>query len=83
MKNCKPFFIYALFMGGISFLLSACTASVPLRVLQPAMMKIPDHITTIAVVDRSKPAKGWLNVLEGLASGESIGQKVAEEPFKA
>jgi hypothetical protein len=45
-----------------------------LNVLQPAQMKIPDHISTIAVVDRSKPSNGWLNALEGVLTGEGIGQ---------
>ena len=45
-----------------------------LNVLQPAQMKIPDHITVVAVADRSKPSNGWLNVLEGLVTGEAIGQ---------
>ncbi len=48
--------------------------STSLRVLQPAQFKVPDHIAKIAVVDRSKPSKGWVNVLEGLITGEAIGQ---------
>jgi hypothetical protein len=74
MKNYNHNFKNALFLCGIVSLFSACVSSVPLSVLQPAMMKIPDHITTIAVIDRSKPSKGWLNALEGAVTGESIGQ---------
>lgn len=74
MKNSKQALFNLLFFSTLLALFSACGASTTLRVLQPAMMKIPDHITTIAVVDRSKPAKGWLNTLEGLGSGEGIGQ---------
>jgi hypothetical protein len=48
--------------------------SARLNVLQPAQMKIPDHIAVIAVADRSKPSNGWLNALEGLVTGEAIGQ---------
>lgn len=55
-------------------LLSGCMKSTSLTVLQPAQFKVPDHIAKVAVVDRSKPSNGWLNVLEGLFSGESIGQ---------
>lgn len=62
------------FFCSLLALFSACSTSTSLQVLQPAMMKIPDHITTIAVVDRSKPAKGWLTALEGLGTGEGIGQ---------
>jgi len=53
---------------------ASCNRHTNLTVLQPAQMKIPDHISTIAVVDRSKPSKGWLNVLEGVLTGEAIGQ---------
>jgi len=41
--------------------------------LQSAEMKIPDHIQTIATVDRAKPAKNFNNILEGFVSGEDIG----------
>ncbi|MFN0015736.1 MAG: DUF6340 family protein [Saprospiraceae bacterium] len=55
-------------------LLAGCMKSTTLTVLQPAQFKVPDHITKVAVIDRSKPSNGWLNVLEGLFSGEAIGQ---------
>lgn len=55
-------------------LLSGCMRSTSLTVLQPAQFKVPDHIAKIAVADRSKPSNGWLNALEGLFTGESIGQ---------
>lgn len=55
-------------------LLASCNRHTNLTVLQPAQMKIPEHIATIAVVDRSKPSNGWLNVLEGVLTGEAIGQ---------
>jgi Family of unknown function (DUF6340) len=66
-------FIFILF----SLILFACSCarrSTSMTVLQPAQMKLPDHISAVAVVDRSKPSNGWLNVLEGLLSGEAIGQ---------
>jgi len=55
-------------------LLGACTRNTTLRVLQPAQMTLPEHITTVAIVDRSKPSNGWSNFLEGLFTGEEIGQ---------
>jgi hypothetical protein len=57
----------ALFFG-------SCMRATQLTVLQPAAFKLPDHIATVAVVDRSKPSNGWLNVLEGIVTGEGIGQ---------
>ncbi len=54
--------------------LASCTRNTTLRVLQPAQMTLPEHITTVAIVDRSKPSNGWSNFLEGLFTGEEIGQ---------
>jgi len=54
--------------------LQSCMQSTTLQVLQPADMRLPDHISTIATIDRSKPSSGFLNVLEGLFTGEGIGQ---------
>ena len=68
MRN-YPFFLLML------FLLSGCsTSQTMLEVLQPSEIVLPDHIQVIAVLDRSKPEKGFANFLEGLVSGESIGQ---------
>ncbi|MCC6282865.1 MAG: tetratricopeptide repeat protein [Saprospiraceae bacterium] len=67
IKFCLPLFLLA-------SLFSSCMKSTSLTVLQPAQMTLPEHITTVAVVDRSKPSNGWLNVLEGLFTGEAIGQ---------
>ncbi len=58
----------------LALALGACTRNTTLQVLQPAQMTLPEHITTVAIVDRSKPSKGWSNFLEGLLTGEEIGQ---------
>lgn len=58
----------------VLFASSCARRNVSMTVLQPAQMKLPEHISAVAVVDRSKPSNGWLNVLEGLFSGEAIGQ---------
>lgn len=71
-KTC--FFKATLGWLPILFLLASCNRHTNLTVLQPAQMKIPEHIAAVAVVDRSKPSKGWLNVLEGVLTGEAIGQ---------
>ena len=67
MKTLSPFLL-------LVFLLGSCMRSTTLQVLQPAQLTVPEHINTIAMLDRSKPSNGWLNVLEGLFSGEAIGQ---------
>lgn len=54
--------------------LTSCTRTTNIRMLQPADMKLPEHISTMATVDRSKPSSGFTTVLEGIFSGESIGQ---------
>ncbi|MBU6340777.1 MAG: hypothetical protein KGS48_04725 [Bacteroidetes bacterium] len=52
----------------------SCMRQASFTVLQPAQMTLPEHISKVAIVDRSKPSNGWLNVLEGLITGEAIGQ---------
>lgn len=54
--------------------IAACKPSEKIRVLKSAEITLPPHMTAIAVVDRTKPAKGWINVLEGILTGEQIGQ---------
>ena len=56
------------------FLAIGCKPSTRLQVLEPAEIKIDDHINKIVTIDRSKPAKGFINVLEGLLTGEGINQ---------
>ncbi len=67
---------YTLFIPyTIVLLLSSCSTSMTmLEVLQPSQLVLPDHVKTIATIDRSKPEKGFANVMEGLVSGEAIGQ---------
>ncbi|MEI6408564.1 MAG: DUF6340 family protein [Bacteroidota bacterium] len=71
MKKTIQFAAYLLLSG---LLFTSCMRSASLTVLQPAQMTLPAHISTVAVVDRSKPSNGWLNVLEGVLTGEAIGQ---------
>lgn len=70
MKHSSPLALLAL----LSLFNIGCMRNTSLTVLQPAQMKLPEHISTVAIVDRSKPSNGWLNVLEGLITGEAIGQ---------
>lgn len=69
----KPKFLL-LFYSLIAILFAACSPTIPLQVLQPADMIVPEHIQTIVTVDRSKPEKGFNNFLEGLFTGEAIAQ---------
>jgi hypothetical protein len=55
-------------------LLTSCSQTTTLQVLKPAIITIPDHIQTIGTIDRSVPENGFKNVLEGLLTGEEIGQ---------
>ena len=53
---------------------TSCMRTASLTVLQPAKFTVPENIAKLAVVDRSKPSNGWVNVLEGVLTGEAIGQ---------
>ncbi len=65
--------VLVLFAFGIT---SCKTKSLSVRVLKPADIYIPGKIKTLAVVNRSLPAKGdgnrVVNILEGLVTGEGI-----------
>ena len=61
----------------ITFVVTSCkTKSLSVRVLRPADIYVPGKIKTLAVVNRSLPAKGdgsrVVNILEGLVTGEGI-----------
>lgn len=73
MKTIAKKIYWSMFAGAALFLAS-CTSTTRLQVLQPAELTIPEHINTIATVDRSKPEKGWVNILEGVFTGEGINQ---------
>jgi len=71
MKQLFLFFTLALALG-----LGSCTRTVRLQVMRPADIDVPKDIQAIATANRYKPDKPnrvW-NVLEGLVSGEGIGQ---------
>lgn len=53
---------------------SCGTSSTLLEVLQPSQIVLPEEIKVVAVMDRSKPEKGFANFLEGMVSGEDFGQ---------
>ena len=65
--------VLVLFTFGIT---SCKTKSLSVRVLKPADIYVPGKIKTLAVVNRSLPAKGdgsrIVNILEGLVTGEGI-----------
>lgn len=72
IKPITYFLLYVL----LSFFCSSCTPILELNVLQPAEINIPFHIYKIGLVNRSTAGKPdrVLNVLEGILSGEDIGE---------
>lgn len=70
----NTYYSSSLFLATFLIYMSSCTSTTRLEVLQPAQMVIPQHINVIATVDRSKPEKGWANILEGILTGEDIAQ---------
>jgi hypothetical protein len=58
-----------------TLLCSGCMASLTVRVLEPAVITLPQEVETLAVVDRSavgNAGEGFLSVLEGIVTGEEI-----------
>ena len=70
----KNRFNTAVFMACLLLAVSCTTSYIPLEVLKPADIVLDENIQKIALVDRSKPSSGFLNVLEGFISGEGIGE---------
>lgn len=58
----------------MGFILFACKPVTQLEVIKPAAISLPDHINTLAIIDRSKPSSGFVDVLEGGVTGEVIHQ---------
>lgn len=67
-KTIRNFLILCI----IFFICSA--ADITFRVMLPAIVEVPKHIKTIAIIDRSVPDNDILNIIEGGLTGEGIGQ---------
>lgn len=64
---------YFILLLAIAF--SACNRhTTSIRALKPATITVPDHIQAIGTIDRSMPESGFKNILEGVFTGEEIGQ---------
>lgn len=64
-----PACIIILLFGAI-----ACGPTAKIQVLQPADLLIPEHITKIVLIDRSKPSGGFLSNIESILTGEEYQQ---------
>lgn len=73
MSKTKNHFSIVLFALGLIYF-SACSPSVGIQVLQPAQLVIPDHVNTIAVIDRSKPSSGWATAALNLLTDNALFQ---------
>lgn len=54
--------------------MAACKPTTQLEVIRPAAISMPDHIEVIGTIDRSKPRSGFVDVIEGEATGEALNQ---------
>ncbi len=58
----------------LSSIFFSCSPSTTLHILKPADIMVSDEVQTIGTIDRSMPSSGWHNFIEGLLTGENIGQ---------
>ena len=65
--------IYILFITTI-IILSGCKSTTYLQIMRPAAVTVPQNIKAIALVNRTVPEKKGLNIIEGVLTGEGIGQ---------
>lgn len=63
-----------LFLAMILLLAEACTTSQHIQVMRPAQIDVSKDVKKIVLVNRYKPTgkRTWMNVLEGLFTGEMI-----------
>lgn len=70
----KKYTFYQIWILFVCFILTSCTSSVYVNILQPATITMPLDVQTIVVVNRYRPEKGQKlgNVLEGVLTGEKL-----------
>ena len=61
-------------LGGIAAFMIFAAPSISFDAMIPAWISLPDHIESIAIIDRSEREKKIINVIEGGITGEGIGQ---------
>jgi hypothetical protein len=72
-KNLPLQILWSIFCFS-AFVLTSCTSSLRMNVLQPAAVYVHPDIKTIALVNRTKPMSKAANIIEGILSGEGINQ---------
>lgn len=55
-------------------LFTGCMSSVNLQLMRPADVSVPQRIQTVAIANRTASSKQVLNIIEGILTGEGIGQ---------
>src|SRR5258708_3763326 len=74
MKKFLPVQLLLILFCFSGFVITSCTSSLRMNVLQPAAVYIHPDIKTIALVNRTKPMSKAANIIEGILSGEGINQ---------
>ncbi len=65
---------YALVSLLFVYFISSASSIITFQVMVPAPITVPPMIKTIAIIDRTVPEKKKLNVVEGVLTGEGIGE---------
>ncbi len=61
-----------LFIFGV--VASSCMRSVTLNTMRPAQINVPNSIQSIVMVDRTKPERQAIGIIEGILTGEGINE---------
>ncbi len=68
-------YLWIYFLAVLLLLLAtSCNPTTQIQVLQPAAFAVPDHIATVVTINRSIPPKKFWKTVEGVFTGEGIGQ---------
>lgn len=54
--------------------LASCMSTIHVNIMKPAPITVPRYIKTIAIINRTLPQHQVLNIIEGIVTGEGIGQ---------
>ncbi len=66
--------LYVLLSLFLVFMIASASSIITFRVMLPAPVTLPKNIKTIAIIDRTVPEKKGVNIVEGVLTGEGVGE---------
>jgi tetratricopeptide (TPR) repeat protein len=70
----KRFLIIITLIASVAVVLPSCTKQVSFNTYRPAAINVPSHVKTLVVIDRTAFKDQRVNIIEGILTGEGIGE---------